>query len=138
MELLRDAGYAVTGPVVVPDGEASVVRALREGIDAGYRLVVTSGGTGVSPRDYTPEATRSLVTRDLPGVAEHLRHEGARHTPLACLSRGLVGVADTQDRGRVGTLLVNLPGSVTAVEQSLAALTPLLPHLLDQIAGGGH
>lgn len=138
VELLTQAGYAVTGPVVVPDGEASVVRALREGIDAGYRLVVTSGGTGVSPRDYTPEATRALVTRDLPGVAEHLRREGARHTPLACLSRGVVGVADTQDRGRVGTLLVNLPGSVKAVEQSLAALTPLLPHLLDQIGGRDH
>lgn len=138
VELLTTAGYAVSGPTVVGDGVEPVAAALREGIRAGYRMVVTSGGTGVSPRDYTPEATRALVTRELVGVAEHLRREGARHTPLAALSRGVVGVADATDEGAVGTLLVNLPGSVKGVEQSGEALLPLLPHLLDQIVGWDH
>lgn len=138
VELLTEAGYAVSGPVVVSDGVEPVTEGLRRGVDEGYRIVVTSGGTGVSPRDFTPEATSALVTRELVGVAEHLRREGARHTPLAALSRGVVGVADATDRDRLGTLLVNLPGSVKGVEQSLAALLPLLPHILDQIRGWDH
>lgn len=135
---LTEAGYAVDGPVVVPDGVEPVREALERAIGDGYRMVLTNGGTGVSPRDYTPEATRALITRELVGVAEHLRREGARHTPLAALSRGVVGVADTTEEGRVGTLLVNLPGSPRAVDQSLDALLPLLPHLLDQIEGWDH
>lgn len=142
VELLTEAGYAVTGPVVVPDGQESVGQALREGIEQGHRMVVTTGGTGISPRDHTPEATSALVTRELVGVAEHLRREGLRHTPLAALSRGVVGVVDVPDderrAGRPGTLLVNLPGSTKGVEQSLAALLPLLPHVLDQIVGWDH
>lgn len=138
VQLLTDAGYAVTGPRLVADGIAPVGEALQEGIAEGFRLVLTAGGTGVSPRDFTPEATRRLVTRELHGVAEHLRREGARHTPLAALSRGVVGVADVADEGRVGTLLVNLPGSVKGVEQSVEALVPLLPHILDQVEGWDH
>lgn len=136
VELLTRAGYAVSGPVVVPDGEQPVRTALEAAIAEGYRVVVTSGGTGVSPRDYTPEATRQLVTRELVGVAEHLRREGARHTPLAALSRGVVGVVDSPDG--IGTLLVNLPGSPKAIDQSWDALEPLLPHLLSQIIGWDH
>lgn len=138
--LLRDAGYEVTGPRVVPDGREPVRAALTEAIAEGFAMVLTTGGTGVSPRDYTPEATRDLVTRELVGVAEHLRREGALHTPLAALSRGLVGVADAEgsEPGTVGTLLVNLPGSVKGVEQSTQALLPLLPHILDQIVGWDH
>jgi molybdenum cofactor synthesis domain-containing protein len=135
---LTEAGYAVDGPVVVPDGVEPVRQALEGAIADGYRMVVTNGGTGVSPRDFTPEATRALVTRELMGVAEHLRREGARHTPLAALSRGVVGVADATEEGRVGTLLVNLPGSPKAVDQSVEALLPLLPHILDQIEGWDH
>lgn len=142
VQMLSAAGYAVSGPVVVPDGRESVRSALQGGIDEGYRMVLTSGGTGVSPRDFTPEATADLVTRELLGVAEHLRREGARHTPLAALSRGVIGVADASDeqreQGRLGTLLVNLPGSVKGVEQSAEALLPLLPHVLDQIVGWDH
>lgn len=137
VELLTGQGYAVSGPVLVPDGVEPVRAALEQGIGDGYRVVLTSGGTGVSPRDFTPEATRALVTRELVGVAEHLRREGARHTPLAALSRGVIGVADATDGG-TGTLLVNLPGSIKAVDQSVEALAPLLPHLLDQLEGWDH
>lgn len=142
VQLLTEAGYAVTGPVVVTDGVEPVRAGLQDGIDQGFAMVLTSGGTGVSPRDFTPEATSALVSRELVGVAEHLRREGTRHTPLASLSRGIVGVhdvsADDHAAGRRGTLLVNLPGSVKGVEQSTEALLPLLPHLLAQIEGWDH
>lgn len=138
VELLTEAGYETTGPRVVVDGVEPVSDGLRTGIDEGFGVIVTTGGTGVSPRDFTPEATSSLVTRELHGVAEHLRREGTRHTPLAVLSRGVIGVADPTEEGAVGTLLVNLPGSVKGVEQSTQALLPLLPHILSQIVGFDH
>ena len=138
VDLFRAAGYEVTGPRLVTDGVDPVSAGIQAGIEEGFGVVVTSGGTGVSPRDFTPEATRRFVTRELVGVAEHLRREGARHTPLAALSRGLVGVADATDPEQVGTLLVNLPGSVKGVEQSMEALVPLLPHILSQIIGWDH
>src|SRR5699024_8243911 len=132
------ADFEVTGPRLVTDGVESVAAALQSGIDEGFGLIVTSGGTGVSPRDFTPEATHRVVTRELTGVAEHLRREGARHTPLASLSRGVVGVADPVHPDALGTLLVNLPGSAKGVQQSMEALVPLLPHILAQIAGWDH
>lgn len=138
VELFREADYDVTGPVLVTDGIEPVAEGLRQGIADGFRIVVTTGGTGVSPRDFTPEATRQLVTRELLGVAEALRAEGARHTPLACLSRGVVGVADPPEGAGLATLLVNLPGSLKGVEQSMGALLPLLPHLVSQIYGWDH
>lgn len=138
VELFQEAGYDVSGPVLVTDGVEPVGAALQEGIAEGYRIIVTSGGTGVSPRDFTPEATRPLLTRELVGVAEALRAEGARHTPLAALSRGLVGVADPATADGTGTLLANLPGSLKGVEQSMTALVPLLPHLIDQLDGWDH
>lgn len=142
VSLLREAGYQVTGPRVVSDGVEPVTTALQDAIDEAFLVVITTGGTGVSPRDHTPEATSALVTRALPGVAEHLRREGARHTPLAALSRGVVGVVDTTDEarraGRPGALLVNLPGSVNGVRESVPALLPLLPHLVAQIRGWDH
>ncbi|AXH96520.1 MogA/MoaB family molybdenum cofactor biosynthesis protein [Ornithinimicrobium avium] len=136
---LRTYGYAVDEPVVVPDGVESVAAALRGAVGQRHRLVVTTGGTGMGPRDLTPEATRQVITRDNPGLAELLRHEGARHTPYAAASRGVVGVVDwPDDVGVGGTLVVNLPGRPSAVQEGMDVLGPLLEHLIDQVAGGDH
>lgn len=116
---------------MVGDGADTVADAIRAAINEGADVVITSGGTGLSPRDLTPEGTRPLLTREIPGIAEQLRREGARSTPMAILSRGLAGIAGT-------TLVVNLPGSVKAVDEGLDVLLPLLPHILDQIRGGDH
>jgi molybdenum cofactor synthesis domain-containing protein len=136
---LRALGYEVPSPVVVPDGVDTVAEALRDAVADGHRLVVTTGGTGMGPRDLTPEGTRQVITRENPGLAELLRHEGARHTPFAAASRGVVGVVDwPADRGVGGTLVVNLPGRPSAVDEGMDVIAPLLGHLLDQVAGGGH
>lgn len=136
---LEALGYAVSGPVVVPDGVESVAGALREAVEARSRLVVTTGGTGMGPRDLTPEGTRQVITRENPGLAELLRHEGARHTPYAAVSRGVVGVVDwPAEQGYGGTLVVNLPGRPAAVTEGMEVIGPLLGHVLDQVSGGDH
>ena len=132
VELLSAAGCTVVdGPVVVPDGEP-VEAALLEAIGEGYDVVVTTGGTGLTAGDLTPEMTRRVLEREIPGIAEALRSAGAAAgVPTAILSRGVAGVA-----GR--TLIVNLPGSTGGVRDGVAVLAPVLGHAISQINGGDH
>ncbi len=128
---LREWGFEVDDAVVVTDGEP-VSDALREAVDAGASVVLTTGGTGISPTDATPEMTRRHLDREVPGVAEAVRAAGvAKGVPTAMLSRGLAGVARH-------TLVVNLPGSTGGVRDALAVLADVVPHAVDQLGGGDH
>jgi molybdenum cofactor synthesis domain-containing protein len=127
---LRELGCDVADPVVVPDG-APVAEALRAAITDGVDVVLTSGGTGVTPTDRTPEATRGLLELEIPGIAEAIRAYSRDRVPTSALSRGLAGVA-----GR--TLVVNLPGSTGGARDGLAVLGPILAHTVEQIRGGDH
>jgi molybdenum cofactor synthesis domain-containing protein len=132
VELLRSAGCdVVDGPLVIPDGEA-VEQVLRDSVTAGYDVAVTTGGTGLTPTDQTPEMTRRVIDREVPGIAEALRSAGAAAgVPAAILSRGLAGIASR-------TLIVNLPGSSGGVRDGMNVLRPVLVHAVDQIRGGDH
>lgn len=137
---LREAGFDVDDPTVVPDGEP-VGQAIRAAVDAGVDLVVTSGGTGLTSTDLTPEVTAAIIDREVPGIAEAIRNRGlgvlpvagekTSGTPHAMLSRGIAGVASH-------TLIVNLAGSTGAAKDGLAVLVPILPHVVDQIHDGDH
>ena len=130
VQWLRDKGFECADAVVVPDG-APVAQALRTALDARVDVLLTSGGTGLTPTDLTPEVTRPLLDREIPGLADALRRAGADTVPTAVLSRGLAGVA-----GR--TLVVNLPGSTGGVKDGMAVLDGVLEHAVEQIAGGDH
>jgi molybdenum cofactor synthesis domain-containing protein len=129
--LLAGAGCAVDGPLVVPDGDP-VETALRQAVADGYDVVVTTGGTGLTPGDLTPEMTRRVLDTEIPGIAEAIRAAGvAAGVPSAMLSRGAAGLA-----GRA--LLVNLPGSTGGVKDGMAVLAAVLQHAVDQAHGGDH
>jgi len=128
-EMLASLEATVERYEVVPDEKEVVASRLRRWADeADLGLILTNGGTGLSPRDVTPEATLEVVERLVPGMAEAMRQEGLKHTPMAVFSRGVVGV-----RGR--TLIINLPGSERGVRQNLACLLPVLPHALEMVRG---
>ncbi len=130
-DLLRAAGCNVDGPVVVADG-SPVEQALRDAVEAGYDVVVSTGGTGVTPADLTPEMTRLVLDREIPGIAEAIRAAGiAAGVPTAALSRGVAGLAAT-------TLIVNLPGSTGGVRDGMAVLGGILAHAVEQVHGGDH
>lgn len=130
---LIEAGYMCEAAIVVADGEDSVEAALRGALATGARLIVTTGGTGVGPRDRTPEATKRVIDREVPGIAELMRRVGSASTPLAALSRGVVGVVD-----QARAVVVNLPGSPRGAAENLETVLPLIGHLLDQVSGGDH
>ena len=127
--LAEEMGADVVRRFLVPDEREDIIQGLVCLADeVGVDLVLTTGGTGLTPRDVTPEATHAVIEREIPGIAEVLRFEGFRQTPLAVISRGVAGT-----RGR--TLIVNLPGNPRAVRQGMEALTPILPHAIQMIRG---
>lgn len=133
VQLLEAAGIEIAGLEIVPDGADSVEAALRRALATGARLIVTTGGTGVGPRDQTPEGTERVVTRSLPGIAEELRRVGLTDTPLSVISRGIAGVVDPE-----GALIVNLPGSPRAVSSGIPVIVSVATHVVDQVRGGDH
>ena len=128
---LQDLGLEVVGPRVVADGEPFRA-ALEHGVAEAFDLILTTGGTGHTPQDVTPEMTQTVIERESPGLAEAVRSYGvSAGIPTAILSRGVAGIAGS-------TLVVNLPGSPGGCRDGIAALSPVLPHTLDQIHGGDH
>ena len=129
VELLTELGAEIVEQKVLSDDLEPLARSLREFADRSeINLIITTGGTGLGPRDNTPEATRQVIEREAPGIAEAIRAESLKATAMAMLSRGVCGV-------RSGTLIINLPGSPKAVRESFSVIAPVLPHALDLLAG---
>lgn len=127
-EILERSGIPVVSAALVPDDVERISLAIREAIVAGANVVLTTGGTGLSPNDVTPEATRRVIDREIPGIAEALRAASLSKTPHGMLSRGVAGSSGA-------ALVVNLPGSPRAVRESLGVLLPVLPHAVELLAG---
>jgi len=128
---LRHAGFTCDAAIVVPDGADAVEESLRDQLARGIRLIITSGGTGVAPRDRTPEGTARVLERTLPGIAEELRRVGGASTPASMLTRGLAGVVGD-------ALIVNLPGSPSAVAEGMPVVLSVAGHVLSQLHGEDH
>jgi molybdenum cofactor synthesis domain-containing protein len=126
--LLRADGHDVSGPEVVPDEARAIIEAIETAITRGNDIVVTTGGTGLGPRDVTPQATSELIEYEVPGIAEAMRRAGTASTPMAALSRSMAGV-----RGR--TLIINVPGSTKGATESLEAVLPILGHAVQLLHG---
>ena len=124
--ILEEVGFDVAGIEVLPDERADIESRLRRASDEGFLLVVTSGGTGLSPRDITPEATQAAIDRNVPGIADMMRLESPKITPRAALSRAISGI-------RRSTLIINLPGSVKGVRECLAVVRPILAHAVETL-----
>lgn len=132
VELLKEMGARIVATEIVPDDLEPLAEKLREYAEReDVNLVVTTGGTGFSPRDNTPEATRAVIQREAPGLSEAMRLETLKSTPLAMVSRGVSGI-------RNGTLIINLPGSPKAVRESFAVIKPVLSHTISLMAGQPH
>jgi molybdopterin adenylyltransferase len=127
-QILKHSDFEVSGPEVVPDQQERICDAIVAAVVAGADIVVTTGGTGLGPRDVTPQATALLIEFEVPGLAELMRQAGSKSTPLASLSRGIAGV-----RGQ--TLIINVPGSVKGAIGSLEAVMPVLPHAVQLLHG---
>jgi molybdenum cofactor synthesis domain-containing protein len=127
-EIIEAAGGEVVRTAIVPDEEEDIRKALLAWSDEGLDLVLTTGGTGFSPRDRTPEATKAVIERETPGLPEAMRRAGAERTPTAILSRAAAGI-------RGSTLIINLPGSERAVREGLAAILPALAHGIEILRG---
>jgi molybdopterin adenylyltransferase len=129
VQLLTDLGAQIVASKILSDDLEPLVQSLQEFADRDdVNLIITTGGTGLGPRDNTPEATQRVIEREAPGIAEAIRAESLKVTPMAMISRGVCGV-------RAGTLIINLPGSPKAVRESFAVIGPVLPHALDLLAG---
>lgn len=132
VELLRDAGAEIVAHEVLPDDLEPLIERLRQLAErSDVNLIITTGGTGFGPRDNTPEATLCVIERQASGLAEAIRAESLKHTPMAMISRGVCGI-------RAGTLIINLPGSPKAVRESFAVIAPVLNHAIGLLLGGPH
>lgn len=131
VQLMQEAGFPITERHTLPDEKSMLEELLIRLCDEGADLILTSGGTGLSPRDITPEATLAVADRQIPGICEAMRAEGLKHKPSAMLSRAVA-----VQRGK--TVIVNLPGSTKAVEENLGVLIPALDHMFHMVSGEGH